>query len=1094
LFNLHEAKRRIKTLEHLETQLRADNQRWELEFKAQQKRVDRLLDPANGVKVGSNAVSAHETKKEIEKSTIVRQLKQLVVQLRTQLLEKDAELESFKKSQKSVRILELTAEKEEYYLENLRLRQLLQDIKTELVSERQRREWAVSAGNAALAVSSSANISNGANNAQLQLEIRKEVAKLSNDYQNILSGMSQGVAQSEARVGTQAAPTRPSSSGANRVDPRSAGTRGANVSTSGESRSQAQGHTNILDLSSPAAEFSATDSMENFVPVGEEASVELLGDVEPEKMQSKVLYAPVSSLKPTVPQINAVYDVGAKVEGLFRGGSTWYKAIVKSVSPEGLYHLQYEDGDEERNMIEEKVRMLASGQQKPSLSSSSGCKVVPNTQPVPVAQLYPVGSVVEGNYRQSGSWYRGTVHAYNSIANKYSLLYDDGDQEDDMTPDDIRLEQVAASGPVTSVSQPDAVVFQVGDNVEARLSDRSSSWNPGKITRVRLNNSVDILFTDGVQEAGIKAANVRFPDPEQQTTQGERGQIQPVQQNEQKYSLPDDTRVRVSVASIAVKNLKSNDTFGDKIDPYILISMEPFLPATKTRHVENCSDYHWQSLNIRFTGTIGSLRTTPMSISVYDKNMFKKDEFAGAATGILPLTDALCQNLAAVTHCGAVDGSVDTTMSLELVDESDRSSSRERGSVVIHLTLFLRDGSDADVVDSTQTHSSTNNDNAYTENAVNAGRVQTAEQVPTRPTVSSASPSALLQSAVQPKHIALYAVGSTIEGDYRGEGYWYRGMVSSFDELTGLYGVLYDDGDRDENVSVKRVRLPVEALRVEAPVPALVSESVPAYQNPTATKEATSSAGRLSDAGKSASVQIMTVPDTVAETERNDAAQFEIFEFGIGDKVDANYRGKGNWYSGEITSISDDGLYDIQYDDDEVERKVHGRNIRYHIDSPRGAGFGYGGGIGGGGGGGGVTPVAAVESPVDVAYGYTDSANEPLTSTEATLKIDSAASETNNHSNLNSYAYSAVSSSTRDVDWRAMLIADDDGAGVGGDGPAAIDSEADMDWMQSSKYSTPLNLTVPSSIPLKNNSNDKNQSNATADIPAEEDEYGDDFD
>eukprot|EP01032_Pedospumella_encystans_P020445 gene20445-23223_t len=50
--------------------------------------------------------------------------------------------------------------------------------------------------------------------------------------------------------------------------------------------------------------------------------------------------------------------------------------------------------------------------------------------------------------------------------------------------------------------------------------------------------------------------------------------------------------------------------------------------------------------------------------------------------------------------------------------------------------------------------------------------------------------------------------------------------------------------------------------------------------------------------------------------------------FDEGDKVEANYRGKGRWYPGKVRRTHLDGVYDIDYDDGERETKVAPELVR----------------------------------------------------------------------------------------------------------------------------------------------------------------------
>jgi hypothetical protein len=97
------------------------------------------MDPASAV--NRNNQWTEETRREIEKTLIVRQLKTQILLLRGTVAEKGNEIENLKKTQKSTQIVELVSEKEEYYLETLRLKQTVRDLRELLQSERQRRDW-----------------------------------------------------------------------------------------------------------------------------------------------------------------------------------------------------------------------------------------------------------------------------------------------------------------------------------------------------------------------------------------------------------------------------------------------------------------------------------------------------------------------------------------------------------------------------------------------------------------------------------------------------------------------------------------------------------------------------------------------------------------------------------------------------------------------------------------------------------------------------------------------------------------------------------------------------------------------------------------
>ena len=48
----------------------------------------------------------------------------------------------------------------------------------------------------------------------------------------------------------------------------------------------------------------------------------------------------------------------------------------------------------------------------------------------------------------------------------------------------------------------------------------------------------------------------------------------------------------------------------------------------------------------------------------------------------------------------------------------------------------------------------------------------------------------------------------------------------------------------------------------------------------------------------------------------------------VGEKVEADYAGKGKYYPGKITLVGRDGTYDVTYDDGDKEEMVDMKRIR----------------------------------------------------------------------------------------------------------------------------------------------------------------------
>ena len=114
-----------------------------------------------------------------------------------------------------------------------------------------------------------------------------------------------------------------------------------------------------------------------------------------------------------------------------------------------------------------------------------------------------------------------------------------------------------------------------------------------------------------------------------------------------------------------------------------------------------------------------------------------------------------------------------------------------------------------------------------------------------------------------------YREGDKIEADYRGRGRWYPGRIKR-DNYDGTYDIDYDDGEKEMGVRAEMIR----------------SVGFPSH----------------------------------------DAHVTMRFE--EGDKVEADYKGRGRWFPGVVKRDNRDGTFDINYDDGEREMNVRNTSIR----------------------------------------------------------------------------------------------------------------------------------------------------------------------
>eukprot|EP01038_Epipyxis_sp_PR26KG_P008402 gene8402-11360_t len=114
--------------------------------------------------------------------------------------------------------------------------------------------------------------------------------------------------------------------------------------------------------------------------------------------------------------------------------------------------------------------------------------------------------------------------------------------------------------------------------------------------------------------------------------------------------------------------------------------------------------------------------------------------------------------------------------------------------------------------------------------------------------------------------------GDKVEGNYRGRGKWYPGVIRN-DRGNGYYDIDYDDGECEIKVKSDLIRL---------------------------------------------------------LEKNNKRKQMDESNIRVGDAIEGNYRGKGKWYPGKIKRSNSDETFDIEYDDGEFEKNVQENMIRKH--------------------------------------------------------------------------------------------------------------------------------------------------------------------
>jgi len=191
---------------------------------------------------------------------------------------------------------------------------------------------------------------------------------------------------------------------------------------------------------------------------------------------------------------------GTQVKAKF-GGKKWFKGKITRANDDGTYDVLYEDGDRERGVKSDWVRVAAEEE-----SAKSKDDAEENTEEA--AARFKAGTQVKAKFAGK-KWFKGKITRVRDDGT-YDVLYEDGDNERKVKPEWVRAIEEESAKPKKDTeknSDEASAGLTAGTRVKAKYGGKK--WFKGKITRVNDDGTYDVLYEDGDRERGVKEKWVR---------------------------------------------------------------------------------------------------------------------------------------------------------------------------------------------------------------------------------------------------------------------------------------------------------------------------------------------------------------------------------------------------------------------------------------------------------------------------------------------------------------------------------------------------------------------------------------------------------
>ncbi|CAM9280710.1 unnamed protein product [Ectocarpus sp. 6 AP-2014] len=600
---------------------------------------------------------------------------------------------------------------------------------------------------------------------------------------------------------------------------------------------------------------------------------------------------------------------GDRVEARYRGrGTKFYKGKISRVNSDDTFDIAYDDGEKEIGIAAEHVRSL----DRPTSAGGGG--------PERRASTLMKGDKVEANFRGRGRFYPGRISKVN-LDGTFNIDYDDGEKERGVTDDLIRASDRGSSHRDDGRSEQSSRLER-GDRVEARYRGRGTKFYKGKISRVNSDNTMDIAYDDGEKEIGIAAEHVR--PLEQSTSPSGRGGSgrgrAPTLMEGDKVEANFRGRGRFYPGRISRVNLDGTFNIdyddGEKergvTDDLIRASDRGSSHRDEGRRGGSARLERGDRVEARYRGRGTKFYKGKISRVNSDGTFDISYDDGEKEIGIA------AEHVRSLKSVEAATGERGSKMA-----RGDRVEARYRGKgIKFYKGKISRVNSDDTF------------DIAYDDGEKEIGIAVEHVRSLDRPT-----------GAGGPGRGERMTRGDRVEARYRGRGTkFYKGKISRVNSDDTM-DIAYDDGEKEVGIAVEHVRsLEPQTNTSDSDTSRsrmAKGDRVEVRYRGRGTKFYKGKISRVNsdatfdisyDDGEKeigiAAEHVRPLESPPSPSGRGGSGRGRAPTLMEGDKVEANFRGRGRFYPGRISRVNLDGTFNIDYDDGEKERGVTDDLIR----------------------------------------------------------------------------------------------------------------------------------------------------------------------